>query len=416
MQKDTLEPVGVFRTAAWMWVGYLLALALMDTFIYASRPLQPILWYYLVNGLPALVFLGLAYSPWLSTRPGVVTPCMIGLISIPPILFNRLFDLRLPQAPLSNVEGMMLRQLPVLFVGLILVAWRYNLRTMLVYILFTYGFELVLSALPLDLASDRERQVALYFVITVRTISLFVVGIFVNRLIARLRLQQESLRTANHQLAHYASTLETLAVSRERNRLARELHDTLAHTLSGLSVQLETARAYWEVDPETAHQLLVESLSATRLGLDETRRALKALRASPLEDLGLRLALQNLAQAAAERGRLELELVLPDQIASLSPDVEQCIYRVAQEAIENTVNHANAHTLSVRLSIQESGIALAVQDDGAGTNLMQAEQAGHFGLAGMRERAQLVGGRLAVSTQPGQGTCIQLFIEGYRHD
>src|SRR5439155_20678930 len=129
---------------------------------------------------------------------------------------------------------------------------------------------------------------------------------------------------------HHAGTLESLAVSRERNRMARELHDTLAHTLSGLSVQLETVEAYWDVEPRTAHAMLDRALEATRDGLQETRRALKALRASPLDDLGLGLALRRMAESAVARANIELDLEIPEQVPPLAPDVEHCIYRVAQ--------------------------------------------------------------------------------------
>ena len=112
----------------------------------------------------------------------------------------------------------------------------------------------------------------------------------------RLREQGELLRQANAQLTHYASTLENLTVSRERNRMARELHDTLAHTLTGLSVTLETVKAYWDVDEDKARGLLDKSLETTRTGVEETRRALKSLRASPLEDMGLTLAIQKMAE------------------------------------------------------------------------------------------------------------------------
>jgi signal transduction histidine kinase len=359
--------------------------------------------------VPALVFLGLSYSKWIKTHLKTMVPLMIILISIAPILLNHLFDLRLPAAPLSNLEGMVLRQLPLLFVGLVLVAWYYNLFIMILYCVSTYVIELILFNTQ---GPFSEQQVVFYFVATIRTISLVVVGIFINQLILRLRLQQEALKSANVELAHHASTLETLAVSRERNRLARELHDTLAHTLSGLSVQLETAKAYWEVQPETTYQLLVQSLSTTRSGLDETRRALKALRASPLEDLGLLLSIQKLSENAAERGRLKLDMVLPKQLPSLSPDVEQCIYRITQEALENVVNHANAENLSVRLAVKDAEISLVVQDDGLGSNLIQVEQDGHFGMAGMRERAKLAGGNLDIQSIPGRGTRVQLVVKG----
>jgi signal transduction histidine kinase len=213
-------------------------------------------------------------------------------------------------------------------------------------------------------------------------------------------------------LTHYSSTLEDLTISRERNRMARELHDTLAHTLSALSVQLETVKAYWDVDPAAAQQTLDKSLAATRSGLQETRRALKSLRASPLDDLGLALALRKMAEEAAARASLKLDLSLPEQLPALSSDVEQCVYRVAQEAIANAAHHANAQTLIVQVLVNAPQVSLLVRDDGLGFNVEQGETSRHFGLPGMRERAQLVGGQLTIDSQPGQGTAIQLTIEG----
>ncbi len=177
-------------------------------------------------------------------------------------------------------------------------------------------------------------------------------------------------------------------------------------------MQLETAKAYWEVQPETTYQLLVNSLATTRSGLDETRRALKALRSSSLEDMGLLLALRRLAQQAAERGQLKLDLVLPDQIPTLAPDVEQCIYRIAQESLENVVKHAQAQNLSLHLRVEMDGVRLTIRDDGRGTDLRQVEQNGHFGLAGMRERAHLAGASLVIESTPRQGMQIDLLVKG----
>ena len=102
--------------------------------------------------------------------------------------------------------------------------------------------------------------------------------------------------------------MEDLAISRERNRIAQELHDTLSHTLSGLSVQLETMKAYWEVDPATARKRLDKSLAATRSGLEETRRILMALRAKPLEELGLIPALRQMAEEATAKAGITLDI------------------------------------------------------------------------------------------------------------
>lgn len=398
--------------AGWIWLGYLAALALVDLLIYTNRPAPPVVSYHLINAAPALLFLGLAYSPWLTTRGRALVPLLIGVVSATPILLTHLFDLHLPAAPLSNLEGMVLRQMPVLFLGLVLVAWHYRFPIVLAYSGTTYLFELLAVTLLVPFSPDQ--QLTFYFVITIRAISLLVVGVFLNQLIRRLRAQHVALQAANLKLAQHAATLETLTVSRERNRLARELHDTLAHTLSGLAVQLETTKAYWNAQPATAYQLLDSALATTRSGLAETRRALKALRASPLEDLGLRLALQQLAEAAAERGRLTLALTLPAPLPELNAEVEQALYRIAQEALENVVRHAAARTLSVRLAVQEAELEMTIADDGIGLSPDRAGAAGHFGLAGLRERAELAGGRLAVESQPGQGTTIRVTLTGRR--
>jgi signal transduction histidine kinase len=161
--------------------------------------------------------------------------------------------------------------------------------------------------------------------------------------------------------------------------------------------------------------------------LQETRRALKALRASPLEDLGLMIALRELFESAAERGKLLLEISLPDKELLLSPDVEQCIYRIAQEAVENVVHHANAQHLSAQLTVAGAEIQLVIRDDGIGFKPETHSPAGHFGLKGMQERAQLVGGVLSIDSQPAFtraetkgpsraheacGTTIRLVIKG----
>ncbi len=308
------------------------------------------------------------------------------------------------------IQGMVLRQLPVLFIGLVLVAWHYPLVAM---ILFSVGLNLFELAVVLIWERlDPTRLMVFYFITLVRTVCFIVVGIFINQLITLLRAQQASLQAANSQLQHYASTLESLTVSRERNRMSRELHDTVVHTLSGLSVQLEAAKAYWAVAPDTARSRLEQALDLTRSGLQETRRALKALRASPLDDLGLGLALRQLAETAAKRGALQLELALPEPTVLLSPDVEQCVYRVAQEAVENVVHHANAQHLAVSLAVAGGEVQLVVRDDGVGFNPAAKPPAGHYGLEGMRERAHVAGGALTVESQPGRGTTLQLVLKG----
>lgn len=397
--------------AAWTWLAYLAVLACIDWFIYPRDPQNILRNYYLVNGSIALVFLGCSYWTWLRKNlKNFYVPFMLFINTGVLIIVNRLWIHPFPDAPLSNIEGMALRLLPILFIGLIIAAWRYSLRILTFFLLGSACLDFLLIFLKTPMRM--KETAALMLVVIIRTASFFVVGIFLNRLILRLRSQQEELKQANEKLVDYAGTVEQLTISRERNRLARELHDTLAHTLSGLSVQLETAQAYWDVEPKTAHDLLKKSLEATRSGLDETRRALKAMRASSIEDLGLILALRKLAESASGRGKLDLTLKLPEKEHTFTRDVEQCVYRIAQEAIENVIHHANAKILFVQLLKTEGDILLTIEDDGTGFDENQIHEEGHYGLEGMRERAQIAGGQLSVHSQGGQGTRVQLTLKG----
>jgi len=437
MQARNDDSTRILRLAAWVWVAYLVAMAVLDFFLYSQGPfpantlkqtlqlqnlkpvpglgrpiitLMPVYIYYLANGILAGSFLLLVYWDWVQKQLGrFFYPLLIIAISATPIIINVLIVPRFPNGPLANSEGMALRQLPVLFLGLALVAWQYKLSHVILYSIATTGLELGLifaSKIP-----DQSVYV-LTFVAIVRTISFFALGIFISLIVTRLREQQESLRQANANLTHYASTLEQLTISRERNRMSRELHDTVVHSLSGLSVQMETAKAYLDVDPLTSKKLLESSLQATRNGLQETRRAIKALRASPLEDLGLVGSLKKLIETATDRANLVVDVSLPGQEIHLSPDMEQGIYRIAQEAVENVVQHASAQHLAVKLTVDENEIRLMIQDDGIGFSREKRSASGHFGLAGMHERAQFAGGELSINSKPSSGTTVLLVIKG----
>ncbi len=434
------------RIAAWIWIGYLVAMAVMDFALYTpqvqrilaqaengqqqvqpllpnqpfppnnlpinpiNKPrnyLAPVFLYYAANGFVALLFLFVAHWDSIQDKLGrFYYPLLLLAISAAPIIINVLVVPRFPQGPLANAEGMALRQLPVLFVALALVAWEYQLPHIIFFSISTTFLELGLILF----ASIQSRSIFVFlFIAIIRTISFIALGIFINLLVNRLREQSKSLREANANLSHYASTLEQLAVSRERNRLARELHDTLAHSLTAISVSLETAKAYFDIDVAKSREFIDKSLESTRKGADETRRALKALRSSALEDMGLSFAIQRVAESAAARFHLNLTLDLKNPMPTLSPDVEQTIFRVAQEAIENIVNHSQAKNFSVHLE-SDVHTKLTIQDDGIGFDSKSKEPTGHFGLVGMYERAQLAGGKLKISSEKGKGTQVVLTI------
>jgi signal transduction histidine kinase len=158
--------------------------------------------------------------------------------------------------------------------------------------------------------------------------------------------------------------------------------------------------------------MLDRALSITRIGLDETRGALRALRATPLEDMGLVLAIQSISEAAAERGALSLDLNLAQQLNHLMPEVEQCYYRVAQEALENVLKHAAAQHIAVSLRQEAGQLVLEVSDDGCGFPVTDVAVDGRLGIKGMRERAELIGAVLEIDSAPGEGTVVRLSSRG----
>ncbi len=438
MSPAVPDSTRILRLAAWIWIGFLLAMLAMDVVLYTPQVQQalgqtapfvqqlapggqnppanlpqrgpqrifPIFLYYATNLAVAFIFLLFTY--WETIQKGLgklYDLTLLLMISATPILINVVVVPRFPPGPLANAEGMALRQLPVLFVALALVAWEYRMEHIVLFSVATATFELALIFVN---AFEYQSIFVFIFIAIIRSISFIALGIFINLLVTQLRQQRESLREANANLTHYASTLEQLTVSRERNRLARELHDTLAHSLTALSVSLETVKAYFDIDKEKTRELIDRSLEATHQGVDETRRALKALRSSALEDLGLGLALQRAAESAATRFKLDLELTLPNPMPSLSPDVEQALYRITQEALENLTLHSLAKKFSVQLT-HNGHITLTIQDDGIGFDAAK-ETSGHFGLVGMRERAELVGGELKIESEKGKGTRVVLKI------
>ena len=406
---DTLQ---LLRIALILWMAYFFVLALLD-WLFVSRQSEVIL-YYVIQAFNGFIILVVTWRPWTHLwLERAILPVTLVLMTFLPTVTVHIMIWLAPNKPLLSPEGMTLRLTPILLMGLLLTAWRYQWQHVIIFCLGTAVLNLIGIFFPpgpkfLTPPSHPPPYEGILVTI-IQTISFLMVGYFTSALNSRLRAQQRSLEKANAQLRDQATTREELTISQERNRMARELHDTLAHTLSGLAVQLQTVKAYWEVDPATSQEMLNGALAATRTGLQETRRALKALRATPLEDLGLSRAIRELAESVAERGDLELRLSVTEPLPPLAPEVSQCLYRVAQEAIMNVLYHANAKRLSVDVNVNGDGAQLTVEDDGVGFDV-NSQHAGHWGIQGMRERAQLVGGRLLIKSKRHHGTTIQLHI------
>ena len=293
-------------------------------------------------------------------------------------------------------------------VPVVIVAWQYHFRGVLWFCLIISLVQLVLL---LPLSARGGPDAANLIAITLGHCLIYLpVGYAVARLMEAQRSQRRALAEANEKLTRYANTLEQIAVDRERNRLAQELHDTLAHGLSSIAVQLEAMSALWQAQPQNLRSMLTEALSTTRNALGESRRAIGALRASPLEDHGLVKAVQLLAQTAAKHNGFELDLQVSNTLSNLDDDSEHAIYRIAAEAIANVVRHANAKKLIVKLEQIDDNISLCITDDGRGFDSRQNFENEHFGLWAMQERARQLGSDLTISSTPGLGTTVQFTL------
>ena len=192
----------------------------------------------------------------------------------------------------------------------------------------------------------------------------------------------------------------------ERSRIARDVHDTLAQGFTAIALQIEAALSHLE-PRAAARPSLRRALDVAREGVDETRRSIGALRASPLQNRPLREALGVLSrQFTADTGvRVRMEVTA----GPLPEAVESEVYRIASEALSNVRKHAAAREVSLRLEVARGRVRLTVADAGRGFRVRGARARG-FGLVGIDDRARLVGGRAAIRSAPGRGTTITVSI------
>lgn len=358
-----------------------------------------------INGI---LFGYLSWS-WLENKiPRYYLPLALVASTILPLFTNLIYL----ADPLESAQMTITRSwflFPILIVPLVLIAWQYRFRIVLAFIFLTTIIEL--STLVPRLKYINYETLPILGLPLIRAFAFGTVGHVITRLIATQREQQRKLVEANIKLNEHANTLEQLTLSRERNRLARDLHDTLAHTLSGLTVNLEAIKILLGENHPQIVPRLDHALDKTRTGLRDTRRALKDLRVKQVEDLGLKLALENLAAQAAARGQFDIQLTLPDVLPESSIPIEQVYYRIAQEALENIVKHAQANQVLLSLFMKDSQYTLIIEDDGTGFETLEERSLDTLGIQGMQERAAECGGELTVRSEQGKGSRIIITTE-----
>jgi signal transduction histidine kinase len=216
------------------------------------------------------------------------------------------------------------------------------------------------------------------------------------------------LQEAHEKLQAYTEQLEELTIAQERNRIAREMHDTLGHRLTIAAVQLEGAQRLVHKNPERAETMIGTVRDQVREGLSDLRRTVAMLRASPNEELPIELALQKLVQQAAEATGIQIHLSVDDSYQDLPVTYQQALYRATQEALTNIHRHARATEAWIQFAEGQDHVTLLIGDNGIGIE-NEKEQAG-FGLSGLRERAMLLGGECYIDKRAGGGTQLSFWL------
>ncbi len=228
----------------------------------------------------------------------------------------------------------------------------------------------------------------------------------------RTRKLLQELEISHQKLQLYAEQAAELATMEERNRLAREIHDSLGHYMTVINVQLEKAIAFRQRDPAEADQAVHEAKRLASEALKDVRRSVSTLRSQP-DSFSLADALREMA-AHVDHDHLELELEIEGEERGFSRQALMTLYRAAQEGLTNIQKHAGASRVSMQVHLEEQQARLALIDNGRGFEPAGPEapneQNGHYGLQGIRERVELIRGSFEVESVPGTGTTLRVTV------
>jgi signal transduction histidine kinase len=288
--------------------------------------------------------------------------------------------------PLAGHSVMLLSQNWMLLVNAIILG-----VYVLAVLLFASDWSVVFSGLPIFVAGQ-------VFIVAFTQMAL-------NEEKARREVERllGELEVANQQLREYAMQVEELAITRERNRLAREIHDGLGHYLTTIHMQMQAARALNPGSKSRTAEILATVQNLAQEALADVRSSVAALRLSPEEGLPLPQRIRQMLNSYDLSG-MEINLKIVGAPCHLSPPSQLTLYRTVQEGLNNVSKHASASSVWVTLDYSsDSTVNLQVRDDGKGASEMEG---GGFGLLGIKERALLLNGEFRVETAPGKGFCL----------
>jgi signal transduction histidine kinase len=214
------------------------------------------------------------------------------------------------------------------------------------------------------------------------------------------RQTSQQLSLAHDTLRRYALQIEDLAAVQERNRIAREIHDSLGHALTALNVQLQTAVKLWQKDPDNAKSFLTRAQKLGVIAISEVRQSVGTLRADVQEDEAIDCLISSLVEDF-QRGTGIPVFTAIESNSHLPPETTKTIYRIVQEALTNICKHAQATKVKIKLDLNEERVDLTIEDDGKGFKSDRTTSG--FGLHSMRERVAALRGTFQLETEPGRG-------------
>jgi len=253
--------------------------------------------------------------------------------------------------------------------------------------------------------------------VSLATLPLFIGGMFFIMIFTQVAVGEEQARhevnrligdleAANARLREFANQVEELTITKERNRLAREIHDGLGHYLTTIYMQIQASLAVMPRDPNTAVEMMVKAQNLSQEALQEVRRSVSSLRSE--EDLPVPARIDKLLHDGDTSG-LQTAFKIIGKPRELDSKKSVTLFRAAQEGFSNTRKHACASNFSITLDYSDpTTVRMTLQDDGQGTNRIE----GGFGLVGLRERLNLVEGSCEIFTSKGEGFTLQITIPG----
>ncbi len=369
------------------------AAAYLSTFVVPARPFSPTEVFMLVVAGVVFVIVGMVGMEWCERTRSPMTAALYFAIQI---------GLGTAILYLSRFAGTMwLIPLPLVAQSVILLPTR--------WVAAVCGVILMVVALNVALIADwaAAAQTAISYLAAIAFVVVFT-QITVREHNARVEVERlaAELREANRKLRAHAAQVEELAITKERNRLAREIHDTLGHYLTVVNVQLEAARAVMDSDHTRALDAINKAQRLTQEGLADVRRSVAALRSTASEQRPLTEAISALVDESRTAG-IQTELHVSGSARPLKPQAELTLYRAAQEGLTNVRKHAEASHAELTLDYSNRvAVRLVVTDDGHGVNGGSINEG--FGLLGLRERAQLLGGQVCIQSEPEQGFTLEV--------